>query len=83
MVAVLRSDTGRSGRARRLERNCPPGRHGHGHVQPRSCDADLGARLRLAVGRMFYVRRQLAELLVERAWMDFDCAARNSSDTYS
>ena len=52
-------------------------------VQPRSCDADLGARLRLAVGRMFYVRRQLAELLIERAWMDFDCAVRNASDTYS
>jgi len=33
--------------------------------------------------RMFYVRRQMAELLVQRAWMDFGCAARNSSDTYS
>ena len=52
------------------------------NVQSRSCDADLGARLRLA-GRMFYVRRQLAELLIERAWMDFDCAVRNASDTYS
>jgi len=31
------------------------------NVQSRSCDADLGARLRLAVGRMFYVRRQLAD----------------------
>jgi len=28
-------------------------------------------------------RRQLAELLVQRAWMDFGCAARNASDTYS
>ena len=33
--------------------------------------------------RVFYVRRQLAELLIERAWMDFDCAVRNASDTYS
>src|SRR6516225_7990994 len=48
MVTVLGSDTGRGRRARRPERNCRPGGHGHGHVQPRSCDANLGARLRLA-----------------------------------
>ena len=43
---MLRTDTGRGDRARCPKRNCRPGGRRDGRVQPRSYDADLGARLR-------------------------------------
>jgi DNA-directed RNA polymerase specialized sigma24 family protein len=45
--------------------------------------AIVGAPANTVKTRMFYARRQLAQLLREGAWMGFDCAARKASDTYS
>ena len=45
--------------------------------------AIVGAPANTVKTRMFYARRQLAQLLREGAWMGFDCAARKVSDTYS